>query len=138
SRSFLGACLGSLVLGGILLLRSSLLLGGLFSRVAVFVFRHQLFLGDRLVGHVNLGEQLVDDLLFEDRRAQRCGSARRVAEVIEDFLLLARELLQLREERALHFVFGDFNAALLADLGENEAETDAALGKLAIFDARFF
>ena len=71
--------------------------------------------------------------------ARRSSSgARRVAEKFEDFLFLARELAQLFVERALHFVFADFDAGLFADFGENEAEANATLSELAVFFARLF
>ena len=51
---------------------------------------------------------MVDDLLLEQRRAQRGQRVRVVAVEVEDFLLLVgREAAHLLEERALHLLVGN-------------------------------
>ena len=93
--------------------------------------------GDRLVGDLGEFEQVVDHLLLEDRRAERgervrvaCGSSRRAAAPgrgTDGSAPTGRAAPPRRSPRS---------CCLLADLGEHEAETDAALGDLAIVLAR--
>src|SRR5690606_14957058 len=98
---------GSVGLGSSLLLRSGLL--GVLAGAFGVVFSHQLFLGDGLVRHLDLAQQMIDDLFFEDRGAQRSGRTRGLLEVVDDLFFLARELAQLFEQRTLHFVVADLD-----------------------------
>ena len=56
--------------------------------VVGFVLGQELLLGDGLVRHRGKLEDVVDDLLLEDRRAQRLQGVRVLAVVLEDLLLL--------------------------------------------------
>ncbi len=53
-------------------------------------------------------------------------------------MFLTRILTNLIVNGALHFFFGYFNTGFVADFRKNEAKTNAAFSKLAIFGACFF
>src|SRR5690606_29940070 len=151
--------LAGIVLGGGLLLRRGLLLftlgdlalvgvGGLLRRGLPgrllgflglglgLVVGEQLVLGHLLVGDRGHAEQMVGHLRLERRRADRGGRAGVGAVIFVDLLLLAlRDAAELLEQRALKLVVRDLDPGLLADVGKDEAETDAALGEPLILDA---
>ena len=81
-------------------------------------------------------EQVVDHLLLEDRRPERGDRVRIGPVVVDELLLAARELAELRLQCTLHLGLGDLDLVLLADLGEHEAQPHAALGDLVVFRAR--
>ncbi len=82
---------------------------------------------------------MVDNLLFEDRRAQRSGSAGRVAEVVEDFLLLAGELRSCAKSDCC-ISSSETSILALSPISERtETEANATLCELVIlFACGFF
>jgi hypothetical protein len=110
--------------------------GAGFSRSLRLVVGHQLFLGHRLVRHINDGHQVINGLFFKDRGTQRSHGTRCLLEIFVDFLLLAGELANLFEQRALQFFVADLDAGLFTDLRQNQSKTDPALGQCAVFFAR--
>ena len=137
---FLGSSASSARLRLLGLLCSGLLRRlGLGGRLGLLVVGHQLFLADLLVGDRNLAEQVVDDLLLEQRRAQRGQRVRVAAVEFEGFLLLVRREAADRSNSArCNSSSRNGDAGLLADLGQHQAEAHAALGKPHIFGARLF
>src|SRR5690606_14810793 len=100
--------LGSLLLGRSLLCR--LFLGSSFGRLFL-VLSQQFFAAHLVVGDIDLGEQMVNDLLLIERCANACESLRVLSVELEDLLLLvSREAADRVEQSALHLFFRDLHA----------------------------
>src|SRR5690606_33259684 len=128
------------LLGGLLLRRS--LLGRLFLRSfsRFFVVFGQQFLAAHLVvGDIDLGQEVVNNLLLVERSANARECLRVLTIELEDFLLLvAREAADSVEQSALHLFLRDLHACFLADLGQDQTKTNAALSETLILFARSF
>ena len=79
----------------------------------------------------------VHHLVLEQGRADLGLGLGIVGIELEHLLLLARELAGAGHDGALHFVAGDRDAVLLAQLAQHQAQAHAALGDLAIFRLQF-
>jgi len=96
----------------------------------------QLVLADRLVAHLRLLEDVVDDLLLEEGGADLLQRLGVLLHELEELPLLAGILPRLGEERALQLLVGDGDVVLGADLGQEQAEADPPLGELAVLLGR--
>src|SRR5688572_15832650 len=83
-------------------------------RLGEFVARHFPF------RHLGLAQDVVDDLLLEDRSAQLDQRIGVLPEIIDDPAFLAGELARPLDKRALHFLVGDGDAGALADRAEQK------------------
>ncbi len=85
------------------------------------------------IGDVGLGEEEVDDLVLIERGAQLGGCHRLLLNVLDEAIAVGR-LILLRglSDEALHFLVGDLDAVGLADLAQQQAKADAALGDLTV------
>src|SRR5262249_38731951 len=100
------------------------------SRLVVLVV--ELFARHRLLGDLDELEQEVDHLLLVDRGPQARHGARVLAIIVPDLLLLARELPGAIADGARQLLLAHLDIVPLADLRNDQAEADPALGDLAV------
>src|SRR5690606_25696844 len=129
---FAFAALGGSFLGG--LLRRRLLLRRLRRRRAFLGFDGclEFLAGHFPFGDLGLVEQEVDDLVLVERLAQLRLGHRVLADVLDEPLAVFGAVLLggLLDQHA-HFLRSDFDAVLLADLGQQQPQAHAALGNAA-------
>ena len=81
---------------------------------------------------------MVDDLLLVNRRAQLGERLLIVAVEVPHFLFPPGKGARAGEQRLSHLFLGYFHARFRADLGQQQAQTDATLGDATIFGASGF
>ena len=86
----------------------------------------QVVLGDFLFGHFRAGNDVVDHLVFKDRRAQLLLHLIVLLDKIEIGPFLPRILPGLRQHRLGHFGIGDGDLGLAADFGQHQPQTHPA------------
>ncbi len=96
----------------------------------------QLLAAHRAIADLGPGEQEVDDLVLVQRGAQLSSRHRILLDVLDEALLVLRLILRGRlGDEALHLGLGHFDAIVLANLRQEQAEAHAALGDRAIIVA---
>ena len=83
-----------------------------------------------------LAGDVIDDLLLEHRTAQLDQSIRILPVVVENILLLARELTRALDQHALHFIVAHRDAGSFADRAEHQAQPHAPRGYRLVLLAR--
>src|SRR3954471_11999139 len=89
-------------------------------------------LGDGLLINLHLGQDLVDDLLLEQRSPDFSEGLRVLLVELPNLPLLAGVLADPLDEGLSHLVVGDLDIGLLTDLRKDQAEANTTLGDLAI------
>src|ERR1700686_43467 len=100
------------------------------------VLFEQLFPRYRLIGDGGKLDQEVDDFFLEDRRTQAGQRAGIVAIIVPSLLFLPGHLPGPLHHGRGQLLVGHLDIVLLADLGNDEAEADPALGDSAVLLAR--
>ncbi len=91
---------------------------------------------DRLLVHLGERQDVVDDLVLEQRPAQRLDRLRVLAKELDHLRLLAGIALRLGAHRPGHLVGTHRDRAGAADLGEQQAKPHPALGDRTILGAQ--
>src|SRR6478735_3681181 len=89
-------------------------------------------LGDGLLVDLNLGQDLVDDLLLEQRCPDFSEGLRVLLVELPNLTLLAGILADPLDEGLSHLIVGNLDIGLLTDLRKDQTETHATLGDLAV------
>src|SRR5512144_357891 len=93
----------------------------------------EFFGADRLLRHIGkLGDE-IDHLVLEQRRPDLGESLGIVAVEVVDLALLARELPNPLEQRAVHLIVGDLDLVASTHLRQDQAEPYAPRGNVPIF-----
>ena len=79
---------------------------------------------------------MIDNLVLEDRGAQLLLRLRVLLDELEELAFLTRELTRLHHHRLGEFLIGNLNFGLLANLGQKQAQANAALGQLLVLVGR--
>ena len=98
----------------------------------VLVVVEERLLRDRLVDHLHLGQDLVDDLLLEQGSPDFGEGLGVLLVEFPDLLLLAGILADPLDESLSDLVVGNLDIGLLADLRKDQSEPNPTLGDLAV------
>ena len=102
----------------------------------VLVGLQQLGRADLAVLDLGEREDMVDDLLLVDRRAQLGERLLIVAVEVPDLLFLAREGARAGDQRLGHLLVGDLDVRLGADLGQQRGRAARGARRCARYSAR--
>src|SRR5947209_5491136 len=111
---------------------------GLADRLRLLLLLHpeELVLVDLALTDLGLRNNVVDDLVLEDRGAQFGERLRILAVMIPDLLFLAGEGAGTLDQGLRHLIVVDLHLRFLADFGEQKPEPHAPLGNAAVIGAR--
>ena len=89
----------------------------------------QIILADLFLGHLDLFDDMIDNLVLEDRGAQLLLHARVFLHEFKELPFLPGILTGLLHDRLGHFRIAHLDVGLAAKLGQQQPEAHAALGQ---------